>query len=101
MVSVMTMATTLTAGTRIHYTGDMANDPGDGSVTAVTDGRHGVFYDITLDDGRIFRMTPHVSCVFNGPGRRFWIMSEYQAKRAAEIAKYTAAAASYRQARAG
>jgi hypothetical protein len=88
MVSVMTMATTLTAGTRIHYTGDMANDPGDGSVTAVT-------------DGRIFRMTPHVSCVFNGPGRRFWIMSEYQAKRAAEIAKYTAAAASYRQARAG
>jgi DNA topoisomerase-1 len=41
----------LTVGTRIRYTGDMANDEGKGEISAVSPcGFYGTKYDVTLDD---------------------------------------------------
>jgi hypothetical protein len=80
------MAQTHPIGTEIHYTGDMANQPGNGVVTSLRPATtYGIeSMDITLEDGRVFRAV-HLSN-FSGIGRRFWTMTDYQADRAMKIA---------------
>lgn len=67
-----TQTETLTAGTRIYYTGDMANLSGEGVVSKVIADRSGAFYDITLDDGRVFRFVMHVAFAAR-PGCRWQV----------------------------
>lgn len=44
----------LKIGTKIHYTGDMANHSGEGEITAVKPSKwYGETYDVTLEDGRV------------------------------------------------
>lgn len=74
-------------GTRIYYTGDMANASGAGVITKHYDATRwddGSF-DVLLDDGRdcFRRLMPRNFT--KGPGRRFWLESEYQAHQAAQI----------------
>jgi hypothetical protein len=71
-------------GTEIHYTGDMANQPGRGVVVAHRlSANWGDSMDIALDDGREMRGI-HLSN-FSGPGRRFITWADYQAEREARI----------------
>lgn len=75
-----TKTETLTAGTRIYYTGDMANASGNGQIDRIDDG----YCDMHLDDGRSFRMVP--LCAFKpAPGRRFIVLAEHLAQRKAAI----------------
>ena len=54
----MTTAT-ITTGTRVHYTGDMANLSGDGAIVEVNlKGFYGATYILILDDGRKWNMHP-------------------------------------------
>jgi hypothetical protein len=72
----------LSLGTRIYYTGDMANADDAGTVVAVRprDKFAPESYDIDLDDGRRFRGVYHTS--FDaGSGRRFMPLSEWQKDR--------------------
>jgi len=54
------MRTAIEIGTRIHYTGDVANNPGEGRVTGVVPcDWYGFKITVTLDDGRVCRgLTP-------------------------------------------
>ena len=74
----------LIIGTKIYYTGDMANLPADGEIVKV----HGnpfypILYDISLDNGVEKRIARNISPVHleKSPGRRFIIMSEYEEER--------------------
>ena len=73
------------AGDRIYYTGDMANIPDKGIIIKRREPNRfaPVSYDIHLDDGRELRGIYHLS--FTGAGRRFWLLSEWQADREAKI----------------
>ncbi len=47
---------TLAIGTKISYTGDMANDAGEGEITDMRASEwYGTVFDVTLDDGRVCR----------------------------------------------
>lgn len=72
----------LEIGTRIYYTGDQANNPGKGTITAhIERTQYGPFgYQITMDDGRIWRHI-YASSFNKGPGRRFMTMEEHQTDR--------------------
>lgn len=59
------------AGTEIYYTGDSANIPGYGVITEIIDNK----YNISLNDGRIFRMVYHIS-FGTKPGYRFMTKSQ-------------------------
>jgi len=44
----------LKIGTKIHYTGDIANHSGEGEITAIRPSKwYGQTFDVTLDDGRV------------------------------------------------
>jgi hypothetical protein len=44
----------LAIGTKIHYTGDIANDAGEGEITAIHASKwYGHVFDVTLNDGRV------------------------------------------------
>ena len=77
-------------GTGVYYTGDVANQPGNGTVTAIRPANQWAAesMDITLDDGREMRAIQISN--FSGPGRRFWTMDEWQADRAKKIAQMEA-----------
>jgi len=50
---------TLKEGTRIYYTGDMANEEGFGVITSQQQDKFGVFVNLKMDDGREFnQLTP-------------------------------------------
>jgi len=79
----------LCEGVRIYYTGDMANVSGEGAITrAWYDAKWGYHQvNITLDDGREIKGL-HLASFQPGPGRRFWLLSDWEAKRQAQIAQY-------------
>ena len=67
-------------GDRIYYTGDMANNDGEGTVTSVD----ATTVDIAMDDGREFRRL--WATAFNpGLGRRFWLLDEWVEFRRREL----------------
>jgi hypothetical protein len=67
-------------GTRIYYSGDMANCGDFGVVKRAYSDKWGAFFDIHLDDGRSIKGLHQIS--FNpGPGRRFMAFAEYQEDR--------------------
>ena len=88
----------LQVGTKIHYTGDMANPSGNGRVVAVhLNPRFGDDVEVALDaqpdenghaDGsvpaRTFRISP--ANFSRGLGCRFWLRTEWIAKRRASFA---------------
>ncbi len=75
---------TLSIGTEIYYTGDMANSEGEGVIVG-TGGRN---LAIKLDDGR--DMVIHPAAFVPGPGRRFMTMVERKAERSAALQKFFA-----------
>jgi len=77
--------TEMTVGTRIYYTGDMANIESEGTIyNVVHDPRWGQHYDLHFDDGRISRGI-HPVAFQPSPGRRFWPLAEWMAYRAERI----------------
>ena len=81
-----TKYTKLTEGTKVYYTGDMANVDGAGVITKVNppDRWYAVSYNIVLEDGReCLHIMP--SNFGMGGGCRFQVMSEREAARAASI----------------
>jgi hypothetical protein len=82
--------TTLSAGDRFYYTGDMANQEGEGTIEAVSVNEWGVNYRLAFDDARgLSSVTP--AAFVAGPGRRFWPLWEWQEDRARRIAEFIAA----------
>lgn len=74
----------LTAGTKIYYTGDIANQSEFGEVTRQYTDKWGQWVDIVLDDGReCLGISPSN---FNGIGSRFQLRSEYDRERQEKIA---------------
>jgi hypothetical protein len=73
-------------GDRIYYTGDMANIPDEGIIIKRydRDSYNPISYDIRLDDGRIQKRIWH-NHFDNSPGRRFWLLSEWQAEREKQL----------------
>ena len=76
--------TDLPTGTRIYYTGDMANQDGFGTITATTTDKWGQFLDIKLDDGRTIEQLP--LCCFSPEykghgGTRFVTIAAYNLYR--------------------
>lgn len=71
-------------GDKIYYTGDQANIEGFGEIVLVNS-VYGGLYDIQLEDGRLIRKIGHY--MFDrSPGRRFWLLSEWEADRKEKIA---------------
>jgi len=79
-------------GTRIYYTGDMANVSDFGAITRIieADKFAPLRYDIKMDDGRVFRQVYDLSFA-PGAGRRFMTEAEYLADRAIKISQMEAA----------
>ena len=78
----------LPIGTRIYYTGDMANPDGYGVVVAHRPASRwsAVSVDQRIVDGRdILAIQPHEFDL--SPGRRFLTRTEHDARRAAAIAQ--------------
>lgn len=77
----------LNQGTRIYYTGDMANIEDFGSIVKINPpsrfATHGTI-DMKLDDGREINGI-YPSAFDPGPGRRFMTEAENKANRAASI----------------
>ena len=78
-------------GTRVYYTGDMANQSGTGIISEhyPADRWTNGSFDITevdgpLSGGRTWRRI-QPSHFAKGPGVRFWLESEWHAKRSGEI----------------
>lgn len=85
------MKNQLSIGTKIYYTGDMANSEGVGIITkeheATKYAPH--CFDIEMEDGRKMRMIKPAS--FNaGPGQRFHVYETWKTEREAKIATYIA-----------
>ncbi len=81
-----------TLGMRIYYTGDMANQSGQGTIVAHNPpdkfARAGTF-DVDMDDGRKWRgLFP--SAFDASPGRRFWPLDEWLEDRRARLAEMAA-----------
>ncbi len=74
-------------GDRIYYTGDLANCESEGTITACNPATKysGESVDIQFDQPRFEndKMTSRVDVMnFNpGPGRRFWILEEWETDR--------------------
>ena len=71
----------LPIGTDIYYTGDMANQPGRGTVVHIIPPSRWADrqYQVLFTDGREMVISP---CYLNPqPGRRFWLWEEWQAER--------------------
>ena len=84
-------AAELAIGTPIHYTGDMANPSGKGTIVAhrapTQWSRFSV--DMLLEDGREIKgIWPGMFTT--SPGQRFYLMSDWKAIRAAKIAQMEA-----------
>lgn len=73
---------TLTVGTRIYYTGDMANAEGEGTIDAVipADKYRSKSYNITMDDGRVWLFV-FAASFGNGPGVRFCTLESHNENR--------------------
>ena len=91
------LATDLTEGTRIYYTGDMANHPGVGTVVKVRlCDWYGFTYDIVIDaipckfghdiEERQF-LSVHLISFQPAPGRRFWTEALHDENHAEQIAE--------------
>jgi hypothetical protein len=91
MDNMKTASGTYEVGTAIYYTGDIANQSGKGTVTALrpASAYGSASMDITLEDGREMRGI-QMTNFGNHPGRRFWTMVEYQADRTKRIAQMEA-----------
>lgn len=77
----------MNVGTRIYYTGDVANNHGFGEIIEVIPpGKWQGQFVILMDDFRKL-ITVTDSAFTPGPGRRFWLESEWMAKREKEIAE--------------
>ena len=77
----------LQAGTRIYYTGDMANCPDFGTITKrqPIDPRWNYKQvDVALDDGRKWRGVM-LAGFQPSPGKRWWLESDYEADRQRRI----------------
>lgn len=72
----------LAVGTKVYYTGDVANIDGHGAIVAIRPPSRwgGQSYDIVLDDGR--EMLGTYPNAFEGAGRRFMTIDEFDAMRA-------------------
>jgi hypothetical protein len=82
-------------GTRIYYTGDMANQDGFGEIIAVHGPDRwysGNCYDIRMEDGRLWKrvMDCQIQTKDRRPGERFMTVEVYQADRQARIAQMVA-----------
>jgi len=84
----------LAAGTRIHYTGDMANSEGTFVVSSVKPcDFYGVTFDLREvgdcygDEPRVIKSL-HLSSFQTGPGRRFIPYEEYKADREARMSTW-------------
>jgi len=86
----MTMTAQLAPGDRFYYTGDMANEEGEGTIAAVINNEWGTNYRCVFDDPARtpFVVTP--AAFVPGPGRRFWPLREWEEDRAAKIAAFRA-----------
>lgn len=73
-------------GTRIYYTGDMANLDGCGTVTGLREPTRfsGPGLDIKMDDGREF-LGVFPASFMPSPGRRFWLLEDWKADRSRRI----------------
>ena len=69
---------------RIYYTGDMANLEGEGTISRVGNNGYGDQCDIVMDDGRLMRGV-YFLAFEGGPGQRFYLLKEWEAKRQARI----------------
>ena len=87
--SIEVNGNTIIKGTRIYYTGDVANIEDFGHVSKLYSDRWGTWMTIRLDDGRTFQGIS--SNNFAGPGRRFMTEKEYEAVRKERIEKLIAA----------
>ena len=83
----MTAELNLNVGTRVYYTGDMANCDGKGTVVVINpaDRFCATSYKIVLDDGRVMRAI--FANNFFGIGKRFWTMAAWRANRQRGIAQ--------------
>ena len=82
----------LTIGTAVYYTGDMANASAYGTVVAIRAGNRwgNLSYDVEFEDGRSSKGISPLAFE-PGPGRRFWLLSEWTQDRNAKIAAMKAA----------
>ena len=73
-------------GDKIYYTGDMANNPAFGVIIKrrESDRFAPISYDIEFDNGQIDMGIYHLSFKTGG-GRRFWLLSEWEADRKIKI----------------
>lgn len=86
----MTQTTDIQQNDRIYFSGDMANQEGFGSVTAIDrSGRFGDRLTVTMDDERTFSLTRSAfSSRYEGHGgTRFVLESAYYEWRAARLAE--------------
>lgn len=81
---------TVEVGTRIYYTGDMANESSWGTVTGIAGGRFGTQVCVALDTGRdAWVPAPMIGERYDGTcGVRFVTKAAYDAWRAERIAAY-------------
>lgn len=81
-----------TVGTRIYYTGDMANNEGFGTITNLdSDPQWGNSMTINMDDGRVMHRMPPVifSPVYSGNGSTRFVTEEaYKAWRETMFARF-------------
>lgn len=86
-------------GTRVYYTGDMANMSSFGTITAYhprgqyTPESVDIKYDeirFEGDDSRFSKMVP-VIAFSKGVGQRFWFLDEWEQHRAEELEKLKSA----------
>lgn len=77
-----TTENTLAVGTRIYYTGDMANCEGEGTIDAIipADKFRSKSYNITMDDGRVWLFVFSAS-FGNAPGDRFCTLESHNENR--------------------
>lgn len=99
-VTMSEQTSSLEVGTEVYYTGDMANAPGAGRITAIRDSEWGRQLEIALEaepskfgpeygiEARTFTVSP--SMFSPQPGRRFWTMAERREWKRAEMAKLRA-----------
>lgn len=78
--------TNLKTGTRVHYTGDMANHEGNGIIIKTETDRWGDHILVKFDDRR---PDAHLSPLnfAEGPGQRFMTEAEQSRRREAGIAR--------------
>lgn len=80
----------LSVGTRVHYTGDMANMPAVGTITEVYSDRWGNHIRIVWDEEDGEQKPESVVSPANFGktlSHRFWTMDDWQADRNAKIAQ--------------